>query len=154
MGCKIFPCIDIRGGQARLRWTRHRLLHSYRPLDSFEVPRRLIQMSSGIEVRLAAYGIFTLVPPSTCVESTGSLEPSTSLYVNKFISFWEHPYLSIYLYIYFENTLIYLSIYIYIYIYSKVEMNSTNSDIWIHWARNSINFEWCILMGMIHIFQW
>ena len=87
-----FFFIDIREGQARPRWTRHRLLHSRRPLDPFEVPRCLVQRSSGIKVRSLAYGIVALVPPFSCVEPTSSLEPSTSSYVNKFTSFWEHPY--------------------------------------------------------------
>ena len=54
MGYKIFPCIDIHGGQARPCWTRQ-LLHTLLPLSLSEDP-----LSASWKCSLDVVGLSTM----------------------------------------------------------------------------------------------
>ena len=75
MECKIFPYIHIRGGQARPRWTR----------QTRQLPCRLTQTSSGIEMESLACDIVVLVSLNAQQKLTGSLGSLATSYMDEFI---------------------------------------------------------------------
>ena len=79
MECKIFPYIHIRGGQARPRWTRQR------PFSPRQLPCRLTQTLSGIEMESLACDIVVLVSLNAQQKLTGSLGSLATSYMDEFI---------------------------------------------------------------------
>ena len=76
MGCKIFPCVDIRGGQARLCLIRRPFL-PIRPLTRPLVSRWLIEVPVELHCGVVTFGVVGLSLPLVFVKLMGTWVPST-----------------------------------------------------------------------------
>ena len=75
MGCKIFHCVNIHGGQARPCWIRWPFL-PVRPLTHLMVSYRLTKMPVEFHCGVT-FGVVDLSLPSVLVKLTGMWVPST-----------------------------------------------------------------------------